>query len=989
MKNLITIIQILVIIVIANTSICSQSAGDYRSLITGSWSVASTWETYDGSSWIPAVTPPTGSENITVDDSVNADVAVNISGYVILSGDGKIEIGVGTLTFGSGSTYEHARNGGTIPVSTWGTGSTCLITGAAGNAPGNANQNFYNFTWNCPSQSANLNLAWSGNTIAGNVTCLSSGASSRFQLSNNTAYIDSITIKGDVVVQSGQLTSNGSSGAQNYLIIVEGDILVTGGNFGLSRGSGGVATWRLLGDLRVSNATIQTSNTSSKFVFANVAAVDTQEIAMSTVTYTSSWDYEIGPGALVRIVDGPDAFDLVVKKNFINGGNITMIAGCLVEFQNGANYQHIVNSGTIPLGTWQSGSTCTITGITNQAPANRNQSFYNLVWDCPNQTGNFNMGFDEVTIGGDISIINTGASSRLYLCAPAGGDSATVVINGNIIQTGGQFSSNGSGNAAFIEITVNGNITVTNGNFSVSRGSQGGTGTTKWYLLGTNFSMTDATTQNSNAAGAKFIFSGTTQQNLTLTNVTFSGGFPIEVASNSILDVGTSEIAGSGIFTLNVGATLQTANVAGLDSTLKNTGTITLSTAANYTFNGSMIQLTGNILPYTVNDLTVNNSTSVSLSHDIVVNGNLNINSGDLSLEGYHINLGTIGTLNETPGNTVTGLTGSISAIRDLNAPSAVNLAGLGAMFTSTENLSTTLVERFHSPGIGNGNQGILRQFSIAFIVSKDGQKIIKKHNNIALATTMRFYYDESELGGIPESNLSLFHSNTGMNNTWEQMGGTVNITNNYVEIANVLNFDWWTFADINAPIPVELISFTANVVNGLVNLSWTTATELNNSGWDIERKADNDIEGSWVKVGFVKGVGNSTENKQYKFIDQNNITGKYSYRLKQIDFNGTITYSNIVEISVTGPDKFELSQNYPNPFNPETSIRFEVPSLSFVNISVYNMIGEKVVTLVNENMEQGVYLRKLSAENLSSGIYIYRLTAGGTTITKKMTLLK
>ena len=747
MKTLITIIQILVIIVIANTSICSQSAGDYRSLITGSWSVASTWETYNGSSWIPAVTPPTGSENITVDDSVNVDVAVNISGYVILSGDGNIEIGTGSLTFGNGSTYEHARISGGIPVSTWSTGSTCKIT-----------------------------------------------------------------------------------------------------------------------------------------------------------------------------------------------------------------------------------------GITNQAPANRNQSFYNLIWDCPNQSGNFNMGFDEDTIGGDISIINTGASSRLYLCAPAAGDTATVVINGNIIQTGGQFSSNGSGNAAFIEITVNGDITVSGGNFSVSRGSQGGTGTTKWYLHGANFSMTDATTQNSNAAGAKFIFSGTTQQNLSLNNVTFSGGFPIEVAANAILDVGTSQIAGSGIFTLNDGATLQTANVAGLDSTLQNTGIITLSYSGNYGYNGSAAQVTGNLLPVNVNDLTIDNAAGVTLNGTVQVFGILNLLNGNLHLDGNNINIGPTGVLIETPGNTVTGLTGTISVIGDLSAGVPNNVGGLGVMVTSDGNITGMLVNRFHSAATGNGNVGIFRQYFIDYLIDEDIPE---------LAVSVRFYYDESELNSIPEANLRVFHS-TDFGNNWVGIGGTVNTTDNYVELTNFndlfLNF---TLADVNNPIPVELTSFTANVVDGLVNLSWTTATELNNSGWDIERRADNDKEGSWVKVGFVKGIGNSTENKQYKFIDQNNVTGKYSYRLKQIDFNGTITYSNIVEISVTGPDKFELSQNYPNPFNPETSIRFEVPSSSFVNISVYNMIGEKVVTLVNENMEQGVYLRKLSSENLSSGIYIYRLTAGSTIITKKMTLLK
>ena len=258
----------------------------------------------------------------------------------------------------------------------------------------------------------------------------------------------------------------------------------------------------------------------------------------------------------------------------------------------------------------------------------------------------------------------------------------------------------------------------------VSRGSQGGTGTTKWYLHGTNFSMTNATTQNSNAAGAKFVFSGTTQQNLTLTNVTFTGGFPVEVATNAILDVGTSEIEGSGIFTLNDDATLQTANVAGLDSTLKNTGIITLSTSANYTFNGNSAQFTGNTLPFTVNGLTINNSAGVTLSHSLDVNGNLNVNNGDLFLNGYNIFIGSNGTLNETPGNTVTGPSGMISAIRDLNAPNGVNLGGLGVMFTSTDNLGITLVDRFHSPGTGNGNQGILRQYSIAFPVSKARWKI-------------------------------------------------------------------------------------------------------------------------------------------------------------------------------------------------------------------------------------------------------------------------
>jgi phage baseplate assembly protein gpV len=292
-------------------------------------------------------------------------------------------------------------------------------------------------------------------------------------------------------------------------------------------------------------------------------------------------------------------------------GNIEIGAGTMT-FGNGSTFEQARNAGGIPVSTWGTSSTLKVTGTTSTAPANRNQSFYNIIWDCPGQLSNLNMGFDEVTIGGDITIVNTGSTNRWYLCSPPGGDTATVTINGNIIQTGGQFSSNGSGNAAFIEITVNGDIIVTAGNFSVSRGSQGSTGTTKWYLHGTNFSMSNATTQNSNAAGAKFVFSGTTPQNLTLTNVTFSGGFPVEVTTNAILFAGESEIEGSGDFILNSNATLGTGNEGGVDSTLQMSGTITLSTSANYSFNGNAAQFMGNILPFTVNGLTIDNSAGVS-----------------------------------------------------------------------------------------------------------------------------------------------------------------------------------------------------------------------------------------------------------------------------------------------------------------------------------------------------------------------------------------
>ncbi|MEJ2194146.1 MAG: T9SS type A sorting domain-containing protein [Ignavibacteriaceae bacterium] len=970
MEKSITKIGVIMLFAFLSTNLSAQSAGDYRSLANGDWSSAATWEVFDGAVWNPAVSAPTGVENITVDDTVTVDAVVSISGYVKVEGGGEVVDGAGSIAFEDGSTYEHAMDGGGLPTTTWNTGSTCLITGVTGSVPTNSNQDFYHFTWDCASQGSNEEVRWSGNTIGGNVTCVNS-AGSQFRLTSSGQYTDSITIMGDVIVTGGTLASTGSSSPLEYLIIVHGDINVTGGTFGLSRGSGGAATWRLFGDLNVSNAELRTSNTSSKFVFA---ASDTQNIALQSVTYTSSWDYEILSSSTVRIVDGPDAFDLEVEQNFINGGDI--IADGQVDFLSGANYQHTVNSGTVPVGTWETGSTATFTGIVSQAPANRNQSFYNIVWDCPGQLSNLNMGFDEVTIGGDITVVNTGASNRWYLCGPPGGDSATVTISGNIIQSGGQFSSNGSGNQAYIVITVNGDITVTGGNFAVSRGSQGATGSTVWLLNGTNFSMSDATTQNSNPDFAKFVFSGTTQQNLTLSNVTFSSGFPVEVATGAILDVGISEIEGSGEFILNDGATLQTANVAGIDSTLKNTGTISLSSSANYTYNGSSVQVTGSLLPATVNDLSVDNSSGVSLSGGVMVDGNLNVNNGSLDLNGNTVTLGPTATLNETAGNTVTGTTGMITTTRNLNAPAGDNVGGLGAMLTTASDLGSTTVERYHSAGSGGGNQGIFRTFNIS------------PTNNSGLDATLRLYYDESELNGIPEANLILFKSADGVS-SWVGMGGTVNTAENYVEQSGLSDFSYWTLGDVNNPIPVELTSFSVAADGKSVTLKWTTATETNNLGWDIERSENTDKLDGWIKLGFIDGAGNSTESNTYTFRDAELKSTTYFYRLKQIDFDGTSVYSETVEVEVGIPDQFALAQNYPNPFNPETVIEFQIPSNSMVNISVYNSIGEKVATLLNEQLEQGYYKRSFNGSNLPSGIYIYRLTANDEMFTRKMMLIK
>ena len=186
--------------------------------------------------------------------------------------------------------------------------------------------------------------------------------------------------------------------------------------------------------------------------------------------------------------------------------------------------------------------------------------------------------------------------------------------------------------------------------------------------------------------------------------------------------------------------------------------------------------------------------------------------------------------------------------------------------------------------------------------------------------------------------------------------------------------------------VPVELTSFTANVTDNDVILNWSTATELNNSGFEVQRTSAGN---EFTTIGFVPGYGTTTEAKTYRFVDANLLAGSYTYRLKQVDFNGTFAYSDEVNAEVTSPVQFELAQNYPNPFNPSTTIKFSIPQSSNVTLKIFNTLGQEVKTLLNQNMESGVHTINFDASELNSGIYFYRLDAGQFSEVRKMTLIK
>jgi len=192
-------------------------------------------------------------------------------------------------------------------------------------------------------------------------------------------------------------------------------------------------------------------------------------------------------------------------------------------------------------------------------------------------------------------------------------------------------------------------------------------------------------------------------------------------------------------------------------------------------------------------------------------------------------------------------------------------------------------------------------------------------------------------------------------------------------------------------PLPVELTSFTAKVSGNNVNLNWTTATELNNNGFDIERKSVISFEGfgNWEKIGFVKGFGTTNSSQNYSYNDNGLDYGKYLYRLKQIDLDGSFNYSNEVEVEIKSVTSFNLEQNYPNPFNPGTIISWQSPINGYQTLKVYDVLGNEVATLVDEYREAGSYQYEFNARDLSSGIYFYKLQIGDFVQTKKMILMQ
>jgi hypothetical protein len=259
---------------------------------------------------------------------------------------------------------------------------------------------------------------------------------------------------------------------------------------------------------------------------------------------------------------------------------------------------------------------------------------------------------------------------------------------------------------------------------------------------------------------------------------------------------------------------------------------------------------------------------------------------------------------------------------------------------------------------------------------------------------TVTYYYNGNPDVGSYENYQDLAKRSDNSTSAWTEADATLNTTTKTLVLTGQTGTEYIDGKEDNS-LPVELINFTAEIRNGNVYLDWQTATERDNYGFEVEREKVK-TESEWEEIGFVPGYGNSNSPKKYSFVDKNPPDVKVGYRLKQIDMNGGFKYSDIIEINIGAPTKFELLQNYPNPFNPSTTIQYSLPYASKIQLEIFDVLGQRVKVLVDKIEKVGLKRVVWNANNFASGVYFVRIYAvplsnrfKSFSTVKKMMLLK
>jgi hypothetical protein len=412
---------------------------------------------------------------------------------------------------------------------------------------------------------------------------------------------------------------------------------------------------------------------------------------------------------------------------------------------------------------------------------------------------------------------------------------------------------------------------------------------------------------------------------------------------------------------------------------------------ATYALFFSLLLSVGLALPAPAQQVLVQNGATVEVA-----------SGGAWDLQGGAMDFGPVGAtarLEEVSAGRVTG--GQLTADRALSSPSQADPAGLGAVLSASVDLGEVTVTRGHVvQTASNGNESIRRYYDIT-----------PSKNNSSLSATLTHTYADAELNGLSESDLELFKSEDG-GSTWSEEGfDSRDASANEVTLSGIESFSRWTLGSEASPLPVELASFEATTEEAsgadqeAVTLSWTTASESGNAGFEIQRKVEGTPSSgtssseTWEQVGFRESKapgGTTTEAKTYRFVDEDlpYAADTLSYRLRQVDVSGTAQVTDPVRVARSGVSELKLKETYPNPASRRVTVRFAIPeearsaSQGEATLRLYDVLGREVQS-VRTSAEPGRHETQLSVQDLASGVYVLRLQAGETSQTRRLTVVK
>jgi hypothetical protein len=450
-------------------------------------------------------------------------------------------------------------------------------------------------------------------------------------------------------------------------------------------------------------------------------------------------------------------------------------------------------------------------------------------------------------------------------------------------------------------------------------------------------------------------------------------------------------LSGSGSKT-TTGATVN--GILSMQGTATTTGTVaSYGAAATLEYKGSATQTSGTEFPATwsgTGGVIINNANGVTLSASKTINNTLIMTLGNLFLGANTLTTGSIINVSPSSSKMIVLDDGTNFGTLKLKTPTNT---------TYTYSIGDTRGTADYTPLVFNLTSGAN---SSAFV--SVSMKNIKNTNNTSPVIYLNRTWNLSQTSltsstysitfnyvvgdiSVPASESSLYFGE--FNGTWTILGPTVPATHSFTK-AGLTIFSDFTGGE-QGLLPVELSSFSSSVNANNVKLTWITASESNNQGFEIYRRSE---QTNWMKIGFVSGSGTVNTPKTYSYNDNGLSAGKYSYELKQIDFNGNFEFfvmSGITDIGT--PKKFEVSQNYPNPFNPVTKIDYQLPDAGKIKLVIYDLLGREVKNLVSEVKPAGFYSAEFDATSFASGIYIYRLSFESSNnnfiITKRMSLIK